>query len=90
MHARARVRGYPFSRGVYVFPRDEHFTERRPRFSRRSFLMGFTKKNAAMLAIVLVAFVVFEGTGLSAAPKEFVAAVTAKVKSFFSGLFGTK
>jgi len=49
--------------------------------------MNFNKKNAAILLITLAAFVIFEGTGLSSQPKQFVAMLTAKVKGFFAGLF---
>jgi len=49
--------------------------------------MNFNKKNVAIVLLTLGAFVVFEGTGLSAAPKQFVAMLTAKVKGFLGGLF---
>ncbi len=49
--------------------------------------MSFNKKNLVLLVVVLGVFVVAEGTGLTAAPKEFVGMLTAKVKGFLSGLF---
>jgi len=49
--------------------------------------MNFNKKNLVMLGIALLAFVVVEGTGLTAAPKQFFGMLTTKVKGFFSGLF---
>lgn len=49
--------------------------------------MTLNKKNLGMLALALVAFVVVEGTGLSAPPKAFISHVTDKVKSFFQNLF---
>jgi hypothetical protein len=52
--------------------------------------MNLNKKNLGMLAIALLAFVVAEGTGLTAPPKAFISHVTDKVKSFFQNLFPMK
>ncbi len=49
--------------------------------------MNFNKKNLGMLAVVLIVFVIAEGTGLTAPPKQFIGMLTAKVKGFLSGLF---
>jgi len=49
--------------------------------------MNFNKKNLVLLLVALGLVVVAEGTGLTAAPKQFVGMLTAKVKGFLSGLF---
>jgi len=49
--------------------------------------MNFNKKNVGMILLALGAFVVFEGTGLSSQPKQFISMLTTKVKGFFAGLF---
>lgn len=43
------------------------------------------RKTVGIAVVAVVAFVIVEGTGLTAAPKEFVSMLTAKFKSLFSG-----
>jgi len=49
--------------------------------------MNFNKKNLGMLGVAVLIFIVIEGTGVSAAPKQWISMATTKVKGFFAGLF---
>jgi len=46
------------------------------------------KKALGIAFVAVVAYVIVEGTGIGAAPKQLVSAVTAQVKSLFSRLSG--
>jgi hypothetical protein len=46
------------------------------------------RKALGIAFIAVVAYVVVEGTGIGAAPKQLVSALTAQVKNFFSRLSG--
>lgn len=48
------------------------------------------RKALGIALVAVVAYVIVEGTGIGAAPKQFVSMVTAKVKAFFVGLFAKK
>jgi hypothetical protein len=46
------------------------------------------RKALGIAFVAVVAYVVVEGTGIGAAPKQLVSALTAQVKNFFSRLSG--
>ena len=46
------------------------------------------RKTLGIAFVAVVAYVVVEGTGIGAAPKQLVSALTAQVKNFFSSLSG--
>jgi hypothetical protein len=45
------------------------------------------RKTVGIALVAVVAYVIVEGTGVTAAPKQFVSMATARVKGFFAGLF---
>jgi hypothetical protein len=44
------------------------------------------RKTVGIAVVAVVAVVIVQGTGIGAAPTQFVSMLTAKVKSLFSGL----
>jgi len=46
------------------------------------------RKALGIAFVAVVAYVVVEGTGIGAAPKQLVSALTAQAKKFFSRLSG--
>ena len=46
------------------------------------------RKALGIAFVAVVAYVVVEGTGIGAAPKQFVGAVTSQFKNFFAKLSG--
>jgi hypothetical protein len=54
------------------------------------FVIPPARKALGIALVAVVAYVIVEGTGISAAPKQFVSMATAKAKAFFSGLFAKK
>jgi hypothetical protein len=46
------------------------------------------RKALGIAFVAVVAYVIVEGTGIGAAPKELVSAATAHIKSLFSRLSG--
>jgi hypothetical protein len=46
------------------------------------------KKALGIAVVAVLAYVIVEGTGIGAAPKQMVGAVTSQVKNFFARLTG--
>jgi hypothetical protein len=46
------------------------------------------KKALGIALVAVVAYVIVEGTGIGAAPKQLVGAFTSQVKNFFARLMG--
>lgn len=46
-----------------------------------------TRKVLGVALVAVIAYVIVEGTGVAAAPKQFVAALTTRAKTFFQKSF---